>query len=193
MRRQVLIYLGIFICFYIAAMGMALLSQPTLFSNILGLFSVGFYICSLLPGLFSSVLPSLRKQKLIILFLKHRRFLGVSAFMLALNHGALQFVKRNISLLEPSTYLHYFQGLSMMVIMTILAITSSDESVKDLKKNWKKLHRLTYLIIIFLPWHIIDKMSGRWSFLTPISILLSTMMLVFFSMRFYKERCRLLI
>jgi sulfoxide reductase heme-binding subunit YedZ len=61
----------------------------------------------------------------------------------------------------------------MLFIFTTLAITSNDWSVKKLKKNWKKLHQLTYLVIFLLPWHILDKMSANWSYITPLSVLLS--------------------
>jgi sulfoxide reductase heme-binding subunit YedZ len=124
------------------------------------------------------------------MLLKHRRFLGVAAFMFALNHGSLLIIQRNLNLLDPVVYVHYFQGFSMMAIMTILAFTSSDESVKSLKKNWKKIHQLTYLMIFILPWHIIDKMSGHWTFATPISILLSTVLLALFLARRHKENVK---
>ncbi|NJK41711.1 MAG: iron reductase [Acaryochloridaceae cyanobacterium SU_2_1] len=188
MRQQVLFYLKIFAGIYVMALGIATITVPTYFSNILGLLSVMSYILSLIPGILKVILPSAKKNTVLIALLKHRRFLGVAAFMLALNHGALQFIKENINLLESSTYIHYFQGLTMMVIMTILAATSSDESVKAFKKNWKKIHKLTYLIIFLLPWHIVDKMSNHWTFVTPIALLLSTILLSLFLFRFYKER-----
>lgn len=190
MRKQVLIYLGILVCIYVTSIGLTLLTEPTLFSNVLGLFAVVLYIGSLLPGIVSIILPRARKHKFLLLCLKHRRFLGVAAFLLGLNHGALQFVKQNINLLDPWTYQYYFQGLSIMAIMTALALTSSNESVKALRKRWKKLHRLTYLIVFLLPWHVIDKMSNNWSFITPIAILLSTILFMIFSVRVYKQRWR---
>jgi sulfoxide reductase heme-binding subunit YedZ len=61
-----------------------------------------------------------------------------------------------------------------------LAFTSSDEAVKRLKSNWKKIHQLTYVAIFVLPWHILDKMSGHWSHITPMAIL--------FVARRYKEK-----
>jgi methionine sulfoxide reductase heme-binding subunit len=188
MRKQLIIYLGIYICLYIIALAGAIITQPTLFSNFLGLLSVVIYIGSLLPGIISSILPNLKKNKMIVILLRHRRFLGVSAFLLALNHGVLQFVKQDISLLESSTYIHYFQGLTMIVIMTCLALTSSDESVKVLKKKWKSIHKLTYLIPFLLPWHILDKMSGHWSFATPAAVLLSITTLALLFLRFHRKK-----
>ncbi|NJR56768.1 MAG: hypothetical protein HC768_20820 [Acaryochloris sp. CRU_2_0] len=137
MRKQVLIYLAIYACIYAIALVTALLTKPTFFSNILGFVAILNYICSLAPGIFRIILPGSRKNKFLNYLLKHRRFLGVSAFLLALNHGALQIIKRQLNLLDPITYLHYFQGFSMLTILTLLAITSSDESVKSFKRNWK--------------------------------------------------------
>jgi methionine sulfoxide reductase heme-binding subunit len=188
MRKQLIIYLGIYICLYTIALAGAIITQPTLFSNFLGLLSVMLYIGSLLPGMISSMLPNVRRNPTIVMLLRHRRFLGVSAFLLALNHGVLQFVKQDISLLESSTYIHYFQGLTMITIMTCLALTSSDESVKALKKKWKNIHKLTYFIPFLLPWHIFDKMSGHWSFVTPVAVLLSITTTALFFLRFYQEK-----
>ncbi|NJN39321.1 MAG: iron reductase [Acaryochloridaceae cyanobacterium CSU_3_4] len=187
MRKQVLIYLAIYACIYAIALVAALLTKPTFFSNILGLVAILNYICSLSPGIFRIILPSSRKNKFLNYLLKHRRFVGISAFLLALNHGVLQIIKRQLNLLDPLTYLHYFQGFSMLTILTLLAITSSDESVKSFKRNWKKLHQLTYLIIFLLPWHIVDKMSGHWTFITPISVLLSLLLVTLFLIRKHKE------
>jgi sulfoxide reductase heme-binding subunit YedZ len=41
-----------------------------------------------------------------------------------------------------------FIGFSAWLLLIPLAITSSDKMVRILKKNWKKLHRLVYVISI---------------------------------------------
>jgi sulfoxide reductase heme-binding subunit YedZ len=56
--------------------------------------------------------------------------------------------------------------------MSLLAITSNDWSVKLLKKKWSKIHQLTYLLVFILPWHILDKMSYSWDYLTPLAVLI---------------------
>jgi sulfoxide reductase heme-binding subunit YedZ len=72
--------------------------------------------------------------------LKNRRYTGVTAFCLAWNHAALLIWQKSLNFLDFNTCLQYFQGLSSIIIFTILAITSNDESVRKLKKNWKKIH-----------------------------------------------------
>jgi len=48
-----------------------------------------------------------------------------------------------------------FIGFSAWLLLTVLAITSSDMMVRILKSNWKKLHRLVYIIAIFGALHYI--------------------------------------
>ena len=97
-------------------------------------------------------------------------------------------IKLNLNLWEPQTYIKYFQGFFTLIIFTLLAITSNDQSVKNLKSNWKKLHQLTYLAIFILPWHILDKMSGHWTYITPIAVLLTTGIATLFIVRQYKSK-----
>ena len=75
----------------------------------------------------------------------------------------------------------------MLIIFTFLAITSNDWSLKKLKKNWKNLHQLTYLVIFLMPWHILDKMSGHWSYLTPLGVLLAITTVILFFIRKWVE------
>ena len=48
-----------------------------------------------------------------------------------------------------------FIGFSAWLLLTVLALTSSDTMVRMLKSNWKKLHRLVYVIAIFGSLHFI--------------------------------------
>jgi sulfoxide reductase heme-binding subunit YedZ len=95
--------------------------------------------------------------------------------------------KRNFDAFDPKTYLIYFQGTITLIIFTILAITSNNWSVKKLKKNWKKLHQLTYLATFLLTWHIWDKMSGHWTYLTPVGIVGSTTIIILLLIRLWIE------
>ena len=57
-----------------------------------------------------------------------------------------------------------------------------------MKKNWKKLHELTYLAMFLLIWHVTDKMWGQWSYLTPLAMLGITGITLLFIMRKFIER-----
>ena len=48
-----------------------------------------------------------------------------------------------------------FVGFSAWLLLTVLALTSSDTMVRILKSNWKKLHKLVYVIAIFGSLHFI--------------------------------------
>jgi len=50
---------------------------------------------------------------------------------------------------------YIFIGLAAWVLLIPLAITSSQKMIKLLKNNWKKLHRLIYIIAIFGSLHYI--------------------------------------
>ena len=54
-------------------------------------------------------------------------------------------------------------GMVALSILLLLAITSFDWVVKKMKKkNWKKLHRLVYIAIILLFFHITAKDKGHY-------------------------------
>jgi methionine sulfoxide reductase heme-binding subunit len=187
MHKPLLVYLACFGCVYGIALAIALLTNPSYFSNILGVFALICYCCTVLPGISRVIAPKWKSN--VIKWLRcNRRQFGVAAFLFALNHGVLQIIKRDLDLFDPMTYAHYFQGFSMILILTLLAFTSSHEAVKHLRSNWQKLHRVTYLIILFLPWHIGDKMSGHWSQFTPFTLGISLLLVGLFVSRICKER-----
>ena len=139
-------------------------------ANIMGFLALACYIVTLLPTILRIVFPQTQKIGIPKLLLKHRRIVGILAFFLALGHGILLVKQRNFDFFDLKTYWIYIQGVATFIIFTLLAITSNDWSVKRLKKNWKRLHTLTYLAMFLLTWHVWDKMSGHWSYLTPIGM-----------------------
>ncbi len=94
-------------------------------------------------------------------------------------------------MLEFHTYIKYIQGFSTLLIFTLLAFTSHDEAVKNLKAKWRKLHQLTYLAIFILPWHILDKMSGHWTYITPVAVSLTLGIVGLFIARQYKLKLKM--
>jgi methionine sulfoxide reductase heme-binding subunit len=156
-------------------------------ANILGFFALINYIATLLPTSLRTVFPQTQRTDIPKWLLKHRRTIGILAFFFALAHGFLLVKKRNFDVLDLKTYWIYFQGVVTFTIFTLLAITSNDWSVKRLKKNWKRLHQLTYLAMFLLTWHIWDKMSGKWTYLTPIGIVTITGITVLFLVRLWIE------
>jgi sulfoxide reductase heme-binding subunit YedZ len=180
-------YLALYCASYIAAILIGIFFNLAPLANILGILALLCYIATLLPSLLRAIFPASKGNNTLMWLLKYRRHLGVAAFNLGANHGILLIIERHANLLDCHTYTHYFQGISTLAIFTILTVTSNDESVKILKKNWRKLHQLTYLAIFILPWHILDKMSGHWTYLTPLAVLLTLVILILFLRRKWLE------
>ncbi len=191
MRKQVLGYILLIVAVYPITFVANLFFYPAPIANILGLFALLSYIASLVPSLIKAVFPSTKKNKIIARLLKYRRHIGVAAFSLGLNHGVLLILKLQLNLLVFHTYINYIQGFSTLLIFTLLAFTSHDEAVKNLKAKWRKLHQLTYLAIFIMPWHILDKMSGHWTYITPVAASLSLGIVGLFITRQYKLRLKM--
>lgn len=154
-------------------------------ANWLGFLALNAYVATLLPTTLRITIPQIKKSYIIKFLRTHRRQIGLLAFALAFVHGWLLIFKRNIDLYDSSTYWVYIQGVITFIIFTLLALTSNNWAIKKLKKNWKKLHSLTYLCMVFLVWHVWDKMTPYWSYLTPISLCLLTIAIVLF---FWRKR-----
>lgn len=166
---------------------MVTMDRPLL-ANLLGVLALVSYIITLLPTIIRIVFPCTKKTGLPQGLLKHRRLIGILAFFFALGHAFLLVKKRNFDFFDLKTFWIYIQGVATFTIFTLLAITSNDWSVKKLKKNWKRLHQLTYFAMFLLTWHIWDKMSGHWTYLTPIGLVAITGITVLFLIRLWIER-----
>lgn len=149
-----------------------------LWGNFFGFLAAIVYFLTIIPGIIRVLYPAWLKQKWARFLLTKRRETGLISFFFMVLHGSWFIWERQLNLLLPQTWISYFQGLSMGIIFLMLALTSNDWSVRNMKQNWKKLHNTTFLILIILPWHILDKMSPSkngigWSFWTFISLILS--------------------
>ncbi|MBE9034180.1 ferric reductase-like transmembrane domain-containing protein [aff. Roholtiella sp. LEGE 12411] len=143
-------------------------------ANTLGFISLIAYVITLIPTSIKIVFPHTKETGIPQFLLKYRRFIGIIAFFFAFGHTFLLVRKRNLDFLDLKTFWIYIQGITTLTIFTILALTSNNWSIKKLKKNWKKLHQLTYFAMFLLTWHIWDKMLGHWTYLTPIGISIIT-------------------
>ena len=90
---------------------------------------------------------------------RHRRFIGVSAFVYAGLHVTMHFIYEG----GFGTFRTDWQkpfilvGLGAFVILTVLAVTSPGAVVRRLgRKRWKALHRLVYLAAILVLYHQIS-------------------------------------
>ena len=102
----------------------------------------------------------LRKLTNSIEWIKFRRMFGLFTFFYASIH-MLSYVGLDYRFdFEPLINDVFkkkfiFIGFSAWLLLTLLALTSSDKMVRLLKHNWKKIHRLVYVIAIFGALHFI--------------------------------------
>ena len=123
-------------------------------------------------------------------WVKFRRMLGLFAFFYASIH-MLSYIgldyrfdfKPLINDVLKKKFV--FIGFSAWLLLIPLAITSSDRMVKLLKQNWKKLHRLIYVISIFGVLHFI--WLSKTIYFKPLIFLIILIILLLFRVRFNRS------
>jgi len=122
-------------------------------------------------------------------WIKFRRMLGLFAFFYASIH-MLSYVGLDyrfdfeLLLNDVLKKKFIFIGFSAWLLLVPLAITSSDKMVRILKKNWKKLHRLIYIISIFGVLHFI--WLSKTIFFKPLIFLIILIILLLFRINLKK-------
>ena len=122
-------------------------------------------------------------------WIKLRRMLGLFAFFYAsihmLSYVGLDYRFDFEPLIDDVLKKKFiFIGFSAWLLLIPLAITSSDKIVKILKKNWKKLHRLVYIISIFGVLHFI--WLSKTIFFKPLIFVIILIILFLFRINFRK-------
>ena len=90
--------------------------------------------------------------------LRLRRMLGLFAFFYALLHLSSwvvfdQGMDLQMILSEVVKRPYLLVGLSAVLLMLPLALTSTTAAQRWLKRRWTRLHRLTYVIAVLAVWH----------------------------------------
>ncbi len=90
--------------------------------------------------------------------LRLRRMLGLFAFFYALLHLSSwvvfdQGMDLQMILSEVVKRPYLLVGLSAVLLMLPLALTSTTAAQRWLKRRWTQLHRLTYVIAVLAVWH----------------------------------------
>ena len=132
----------------------------------------------------------LRKITNSLEWIKYRRMLGLFAFFYAsihmLSYVGLDYRFDFESLIDDILKKKFiFIGFSAWLLLIPLAITSSDKMVRILKKNWKKLHRLVYIISIFGVLHFI--WLSKTIFFKPLIFLIILIILFLFRINFKRS------
>jgi len=126
--------------------------------EVFGFTSLILFYLSLLIGPFCYRFPDFPGSKQI----HHaRRAIGVSAFYFAALHSGITFFGQlggfeGFAFLDNRYLLALSLGLGALIILFLLAITSFEFAIKKIGfKNWKILHRFTYLAAILLLLHML--------------------------------------
>ena len=120
---------------------------------------LGFVV---LPGILGRFAVEIKLTRIITVF---RRQLGILVFVLAFSHYQLV---RGISIytgqipLLPRPIFEVL-GTSALFLMFFMFLTSNNFSVRKLGKNWKRLHRIVYIILWLLVLHTGLQRVSIWS------------------------------
>ena len=123
-------------------------------------------------------------------WIKFRRMLGLFVFFYASIH-LLSYVGLDYRfdfqpiLNDVLKKKFVFIGFAAWLLLIPLAITSSNKMMKILKHNWKKIHRLIYIIGIFGVLHFI--WLSKTIFFKPLIFLIILIILLLFRINFNKS------
>ncbi|MGD1875258.1 MAG: ferric reductase-like transmembrane domain-containing protein [Mastigocoleus sp.] len=154
--------------------------------SITGYIGLIAYIATLLPNNFLLFLSGWKQSYLRRWLLKNRRKAGIICFFFSICHGFLIVYEHNINLFSIDTLTKYFTGLGSIVILSIMMITSNKWSIRKFGRNWKSLHRLTYLALFLLILHLALVNQGEiawyaWCALSILFLLAYFWLILFFT------------
>ena len=136
----------------------------------------------------------LKKITKSIEWIKFRRMLGLFAFFYASVH-MLSYVGLDYRFdFEPLINdvlkkKFIFIGFSAWLLLIPLAVTSSQKMVRLLKQNWKKIHKLIYVIAIFGVLHFI--WLSKTIFFKPLIFLILLIVLLLFRVKITKSASKI--
>ena len=136
----------------------------------------------------------LKKITKSVEWIKFRRMLGLFTFFYASIH-MLSYVGLDYRFdLEPLINdvlkkKFIFIGFSAWLLLIPLAVTSSERMVRLLKQNWKKIHRLIYIIGIFGVLHYI--WLSKTIFFKPLIFLIILVILLLFRIKITRSSSKI--
>ena len=124
------------------------------------------------------------------IWIKYRRMLGLFVFFYASIH-LLSYVGLDYRfdfqpiINDVLKKKFVFIGFAAWLLLIPLAVTSSNKMMRILKHNWKKIHRLIYVIAIFGVLHFI--WLSKTIFFKPLIFLFILIILLLFRVNFKKS------
>jgi sulfoxide reductase heme-binding subunit YedZ len=113
----------------------------------MGIIALILFIITLIPGIIQRFELTKPFHLTIKLILPIRRQIGILMFMTAFTHYlALKVIPTLQYRLAPSLPLYQAFGLLALFLSLLMFVTSNTWATQKLKANWKKLHRVTYIV-----------------------------------------------
>ena len=136
----------------------------------------------------------LRKITKSLEWIKFRRMLGLFAFFYAsvhmLSYVGLDYRFDFEPLINDVLKKKFILiGFSAWLLLIPLAVTSSQKMVRLLKQNWKKIHKLIYVIAIFGVLHFI--WLSKTIFFKPLIFLILLIILLLFRVKITKSASKI--
>ena len=112
-----------------------------------GTIALILFVITLIPSIIQRFGLSKQFSLIIKLILPVRRQIGILMFVAAFTHYlAMKVIPTLQFKLPPSLPVYQAFGLVALIFSFALFITSNNWATRKLKSNWKRLHRLTYII-----------------------------------------------
>lgn len=124
--------------------------------------SLAFYLLTI--NLFIKPLNVIFRSKPLQIMMTLRREIGMSSFWSYVFHSLgmiyIYDLDRLKLLSDPTSFI--FFGASAGIGMYLLGLTSNDLAVRLLKRNWKRLHRVAYLVFFLSLYHSSTATGELW-------------------------------
>lgn len=112
-----------------------------------GTIALLLFVTTLIPSIIQRFGLAKQFSLIIKLILPVRRQIGILMFMSAFTHYlAVKIIPIFQYKLTPDLPLYQAFGLLALLLTFFMFITSNNWATRKLKANWKRLHRLTYII-----------------------------------------------
>lgn len=149
----------------------------------MGKAAVVLFVLTLIPGMMKRFGIT---HKLLALLMIFRRYIGIAMYISALSHfGLVKAVPALSSKLPFQLTAFEFWGSLALFTLLFLFITSNDFSVGRLGIWWYRIHRLIYLSMWFILFHVGLQRLSIWTVLMGIVVFL---MLISFIVSFSRHR-----
>ena len=116
--------------------------------------------------LYIKPLSMITRVRFFKILMTYRRELGIASFWPFLAHAVGAIMIRNIGIDRLlNTQSHLFWATLAAIGMIILGVTSNDLSTKLLKRHWKTLQRIVYIVYFFALYHYTKAVDFPWLFI----------------------------